>query len=43
MIPHKRMKYTAILDLSFSLKVAGRDLPSVNKATKETAPSEALE
>ena len=25
------------------LKVSGWDLPSVNKATKETAPSEALE
>ena len=41
MILHKSRKYREILDLSFALKVAGWDLPSVNKATKETA--EALE
>ena len=33
MIPHKSRKCRAILDLSFSLKVTGWDLPSVNKAT----------
>ena len=43
MIPHKCRKYRAILDLSFVLKVAGWDLPSVNKETKETAPDEAIE
>ena len=43
MIPHKSTKYRAIFDLSFALKVAGWDLPSVKKAKKETAPDEALE
>ena len=43
MIPHKSRKYRAILDISFLLKVAGWDLPSVNEAMKETAPDEALE
>ena len=42
MIPHKSRKYIAILDLSFALKLAGWDIPLVNKATKEIAPSEAL-
>ena len=40
------LKFTprrAILDLAFALKVAGWDLPLVNKATKETSPAEALE
>ena len=43
MIPHKRRKYRAIFDLSFGLKVTGLDLLSVNIATKETSPAEALE
>ena len=43
MIPHKSRKYRAILDLSFALQVAGYDLPSVNEATKDTAPEEAIE
>ena len=43
MIPHKRRKYREILDLSFELKVTGWDLPSVNKVTTETAPSEAFD
>ena len=43
MIPHKSRKYRAIFDLSFLLKVTGWDLTSVNEATKETAPAEALE
>ena len=43
MIPHKSRKYRAILDISFALKVAGWYLPSLNEATKETAPSETLE
>ena len=43
MIPHKSSKYRAILYLLFVLKVARWDLPSVDEATKETAPDEALE
>ena len=43
MIPHNSRKYRAILDLSFSLKVERLDLPSVNKATMETLPDEALD
>ena len=43
MIPHKSRKYRSILDLSFALKAAGWDLPSVNKETKETSPAEALD
>ena len=43
MIPHNCRKYRAILYLSFVLKVAGWDLPSLNKETKETAPAEAIE
>ena len=33
-IPHKPRKYRVILDLSFALKLAGYNLPSVNKATE---------
>ena len=43
MIPHKSRKYREILDMSFALKVAGWDLLSVNKATKEAVTYEALE
>ena len=43
MIPHKCRKYRAIFDLLFVLKVTGWYLPSVNKATKETVPAEALD
>ena len=43
MILHKSRKYRAILDLSFALKLAWWDIPSVNKETKETAPAEALD
>ena len=43
MIPHKSRKYRAILDLSFALKILGWDLPSVNEATENTAPAEALD
>ena len=43
MIPHKSKKYRAILDLSFVLKVAGWDLPSVNEKKKETSPAELLD
>ena len=43
MITHKSRKYISIFDLYFALIVEGSDLPSVNKATKETALDEALE
>jgi hypothetical protein len=42
MIPHKSRKYRAILDLSYCLWVAGYLLPSVNDATKQCAPEEAI-
>ena len=42
MIPHKTRGYRAILDLSFALMVAGFLLPSVNEASKECAPMEAM-
>ena len=42
MIPHKSRKYRAILDLSFSLLVSGYKLPSVNEASVEGAPMEAM-
>ena len=42
MIPHKSRKYRAILDLSFALMVDGYQLPSVNDATRDTAPEEAI-
>jgi hypothetical protein len=42
MIPHKSKKYRAILDLSYQLLVAGYLLPSVNDATKDCAPEEAI-
>ena len=43
MIPQKSRNYRVILDLSFALKVEGWDITSVDKATKETSPAEALE
>ena len=43
MILHKSRKYRAILDLSFALKVAGWDLPSLNKAMNEIAPAGSIE
>ena len=43
MLLHKSRKYRAILDISFVLKVAGWDLSSVKKGTKETSPTEVLE
>ena len=43
MIPHKSRKYISIFDLLFGLKMARWDLPSVNKATNEPAPAEALD
>lgn len=43
MIPHKSRKYRAILDLSFMLWVMGYALPSVNDATQDTAPADAID
>jgi len=43
MIPHKSRKYRAILDLSYQLMVAGYMLPSVNDATVQMAPEEAMD
>ena len=42
MIPHKFQKYRAILDLSFSLKINGYSIPSVNEATNKCTPEEAM-
>ena len=42
MIPHKSRKFRAILDLSFELAIAGYMLPSVNDATRDTAPEDAI-
>ena len=38
-VPHKSRKFRAILDLSFKLRVFGKELPSVNSDTVTTAPS----
>ena len=43
MIPHNSRKYREILDILFAFKVARWDITLVNKATKETAPAEALD
>ena len=42
MVPHKSRKYRAILDLSFSLKVFGMTIPSVNEETIITAPQHSM-
>mmetsp|Transcript_28069 Transcript_28069/g.51326 ORF Transcript_28069/g.51326 Transcript_28069/m.51326 type:complete len:85 (-) Transcript_28069:248-502(-) len=42
MIPHKYLKYRAILDLSLSLTIYGYSIPSVNEATNKCAPEEAM-
>ena len=42
MVPHKSRKYRAILDLSYQLLVVGYLLPSVNDATKNFTPEEAI-
>ena len=42
-IPHKSCKYQAILDLSFTLRLAGYKLPLVNKVTERCAPEEAID
>ena len=41
MIPHTSRKYRTILDLSFSLKISGYSIPSVNEATNTFALEEA--
>ena len=43
MIPHKSRQYCAILDLSYTLKVFGMELPSVNASTSKFAPPSAME
>jgi hypothetical protein len=43
MIPHKSRGYRAILDLSYSLQLAERQLPSVNETTVKTAPRGAID
>ena len=42
MIPHKSRKYRAILDLSFQLRLNGKQMPSVNSATNKLAPQKAM-
>jgi len=42
MVPHKSRKFRTILDLSFSLKVFGMEIPSVNEATYITAPQQSM-
>lgn len=42
MVPHKSRKYRAILDLSFSLKLFGMTIPSVNEETVVTAPQHSM-
>ena len=42
MIPHKSRVYRTIIDLSFKLRVKGKELPSVNSATKSLAPQKAM-
>ena len=41
-IPHKSKAFRVILDLSFSFRVNGADLPSVNDSTRAQAPHEAM-
>ena len=42
MIPHKSRDFRFILDLSFRLLMLGKRMPSVNSATTEMAPKEAM-
>ena len=42
MISHKSWDFRAILDLSFRLRVAGSDIPSVNETTGDTVPNISL-
>lgn len=43
MVPHKSRKYRAILDLSFSLKVFGMEIPSVNENATFTVPQHSMQ
>ena len=44
MIPHKSGAFRAILDLSFSIRLAsGYDVPLVNESSVKTAPSGAID
>ena len=44
MVPHKSKPYRAILDLSFPVKLSDKLVhPSVNAATKKTAPRQAID
>ena len=42
MVPHKNRKFLSILYLSFSLRVFGMEIPSVNEATHTTAPQHSM-
>ena len=42
MVPHKNRKYSAILDLSFSLNIFGMEISSVNDNTLITAPQHSM-
>ena len=44
MIPHKSRAFCAILDLSFSIRLAGGyELPLVNESSMKTAPGGAID
>jgi hypothetical protein len=43
MIPHKSRGFRAILDLSYSVRLAHKSLPSVNESTVKTAPQGAID
>ena len=42
-VPHKSRNWRAILDLSFGLKMLGREVQSVNDASTKTAPRGAID
>jgi hypothetical protein len=42
MIPHESRGFQAILDLSYSIRLRGHTVPSVNEATEKTAPKGAI-
>ena len=42
MVPHKSRRFRAILDLSFSMKIHGMEIPSVNGNTVVTAPQHSM-
>jgi hypothetical protein len=43
MIPHKSRGFRAILDLSYSVRLSHKRLPSVNESTVKTAPQGAID